>query len=168
MVGTRRTWARHLHAAYLYVIDGTVGVMLAVIVILTAVQVVTRYLLNLSVPWVNETTRFLFIWLVMVGSGAASARGAHVGFDVVLHRLEGRRRAVAEAAVSTASLLFLAVLTIEGLRLVALNAGQRSPVLGLPISMMYLSIPVGALLCLIGSALAYVAGAARSTAETAA
>lgn len=151
-------WSIRAHAIFVGIADVLVGTTLAVIVVLTTVQVVARYVFNIGLPWVNEAARFLFIWLVMLGAGAASARGEHVGFDMVLHRLHGAARIMAEICLAIAALIFLGSLIWEGYRLAVLNSGQRSPVLGLPMSIVYLGVPVGGVLCLIGLGLKAAAG----------
>jgi TRAP-type C4-dicarboxylate transport system permease small subunit len=145
-----RPFARRFEAA----IDAIVAVAVAGAVTLAAVQVSARYLLNESLPWIQETTRFLFLWLVMLGSAAACARGSHIAFDMLIEHAPPAAARALRFVVLAAMLAFLAVIAVSGTELVVRNIGQRTAVLGLPIAAVYASVPFGAALGFIGCLIA--------------
>lgn len=107
------------------------------------VSIAARYL-NIrvaNIDWVEETSRFLFIWLSFLGAALATERMTHIRIDFVARLLRGRARLVLEILVIVAMLAFAAVMTYEGL-FVTLRASDRSPVLLLPMSLAYLALPV--------------------------
>ncbi|WP_041682799.1 TRAP transporter small permease [Pusillimonas sp. T7-7] len=58
------------------------GLMLATSVLVFA-QVLTRYIFLYSVPWMEELTRFLMIWMVLLGTSVAVKQKQHIVIDLV-------------------------------------------------------------------------------------
>ena len=107
------------------------------------ISIAARYL-NIriaNIDWVEETSRFLFIWLSFLGAALATERMSHIRIDFFAQLLRGRARLVLEILVVLAMVVFAVVMTYEGL-LVTLRASDRSPVLFLPMSLAYLALPV--------------------------
>jgi TRAP-type C4-dicarboxylate transport system permease small subunit len=114
------------------------------------VSIAARYL-NIrvaNIDWVEETSRFLFIWLSFLGAALATERMAHIRIDFFAQLLRGRARLVLEILVLLAMVGFAAVMTYEGV-IVTLRASDRSPVLLLPMSLAYLALPISGVAILL-------------------
>jgi TRAP-type C4-dicarboxylate transport system permease small subunit len=138
-----RLWYDRVVAALVFV---AFSVMLGAALIGT----VSRYFTFLPiVTWGEEVTRFAGIWAVFLVSGISLRHGAHFGVDTLTRALSPR----AERAVAVISFLlvaaFLLVLLIYGVRVSAENMVQYSPALEWKIGIIYLCIPIGAILMLI-------------------
>ena len=109
-------------------------------------QVLFRYVIGYSLYWSEETARYLFVWISFLGAVAALERGAHIGVEVLVEKLPRniRRYVILFSNISVG--LFLLFLTVKGLKMVADNMIQRSPALRVPMGLVYLAIPVGAVL----------------------
>lgn len=94
-----------------------------------------------NIDWVEETSRFLFIWISFLGAALAVERMVHIRIDFFALLFPPRARLTLEILVYLAMVVFAAVMTYEG-ALVALRAGDRSPVLLIPMSYAYLALPV--------------------------
>lgn len=144
--------ASKLHS-WLMAFLGLVTVL--ILVVLTAsvfTSVVVRYLglFQGSMPWIDELSRYLSIWLVFLGSVVALDQGKHVAADFLLGLIPERVRPWLSLFVQLCVLVFLAVLTREGMGLAQRTTRQITPALGLPISYVYLAIPVSSVLMIIG------------------
>ena len=121
-----------------------VGVLIFGILMLNIlVSIATRYL-NLpisNIDWVEETSRFLFIWLSFLGAALATDQVAHIRIDFFALLLAPRVRLALEILVYLMMVGFAAVMTYQGI-LVTLRASDLSPVLLLPMSLAYLALPV--------------------------
>jgi TRAP-type C4-dicarboxylate transport system permease small subunit len=107
------------------------------------VSIATRYL-NLpitNIDWVEETSRFLFIWLCFLGAALATDQMVHIRIDFFALLLAPRVRFALEILVYLMMVSFAAVMTYQGI-LVTLRASDQSPVLFLPMSLAYLALPV--------------------------
>lgn len=94
-----------------------------------------------NIDWVEETSRFLFIWLSFLGAAIAVERRVHIRIDFFARLFPPSARLTLEILVYLAMVVFAMVMTYEG-ALVALRAGDRSPVLLIPMSFAYLALPV--------------------------
>ena len=128
-------------------------IVFGVLMVNILVSIAARYL-NLpitNIDWVEETSRFLFIWLSFLGAARATEQMVHIRIDFFAHFLRPRARIILEILVYLMMMGFGAVMTYQGV-LVTLRAGDQSPVLLLPMSLAYLALPVSgvAMLLFIG------------------
>jgi TRAP-type transport system small permease protein len=120
----------------------------AVIIILAAMatmvftNVVLRFATDASILWVEEVSRYLMIWLTFLGSGLVLRYGGHVGIDTLQESLP--RHAVAiRAAIVVLLLAFFVFMVATGARYAMLAWGQTTPVMRIPIGVVYLAVPTG-------------------------
>lgn len=79
---------------------------------LVFVQVLTRYVFEYSTPWLAELTRFMMIWMVMIGAAYAVRTRQHITVDVVGALITSPRWArIYQAAVAVVCLAFCLTLT---------------------------------------------------------
>lgn len=119
---------------------------IALIVITTTSQVVSRYIVGSAIIWTEELARYLGVWTVMLSSGLVLYEGMHVGLDLLLERASPRLKLTATMASLIAVLVFSSVLIIVGWTLVLSMSQTRSPALRIPMSWVYASVPVGGVL----------------------
>jgi TRAP-type transport system small permease protein len=125
------------------------GLILAVMAGAVFVQVVLRFLGSAAIDGLEEVPRYLFVWLVMIGSAAAMHRGQHTLLDYFVNRLPPRTRAVAIALSNAVGIgLFLYLIELS-LVLVPNSQLQTSPGLGLPLGYVFSAVPVGAALIVL-------------------
>ena len=86
------------------------GFILAVMTAAVFLQVVLRYAGSAGFDGLEEVPRFLFIWLVMIGSASAMQRGQHPVLDYFVNQLTPRGRALILIAVNAASIALFAYL----------------------------------------------------------
>ena len=56
----------------------------ALFTIAVTLAVLTRYVFDFSLFWVDASARFLLVWFFLLGAGIALRHGAHVGFELLL------------------------------------------------------------------------------------
>lgn len=116
-------------------------------------QVFARYVLNDSLVWAEELTRFAVAWSTMVGAAAAYRLGEHIGVTMLLERLRAPWRALVIRAVHLAVLAFALLLAWEGWLFTLRNfaRGQLTAAMQVPIAWAHLAVPVGAALIAIAA-----------------
>ena len=137
------------------------GIILALMAGAVFLQVVLRFLGQVGVDGLEEIPRYLFVWLVMIGSAAAMYRAEHTTLDYFIDKLSPRARALVVAftnAVGIALFLYLIKLSFV---LVPNAQYQVSPGLELPLGYVFLAIPVGSALIILPM-LKNIFGALRS------
>ena len=136
---------RQLAAALRFIAASIVVVCFAYMTLAVLAQVFGRYLFNYSISWTEETAKFAQIWVVFIGAGIAMRRGWHVAVDVLPSMLPlGPARAVS-VAVAAGCIGFLGLVVFGSLPLIELGfMFEVSPVLQVPMWIIYLCIPIGA------------------------
>lgn len=114
-------------------------------------QVIMRYVFHNSPAWSEELVRYLFIFNVMMAAAIAVRRNSHLQIDVVLNALKPRVRKVFTICATAVGTVFLVYLFILSLELVRSGMPNTSAGLGLPMSVPYISVPVGTALMVLTS-----------------
>ena len=108
-------------------------------------QVFGRYVFNFSISWTEETARYAQIWVVLMGAGIAMRRGLHVAVDAVAALLPLKWARALSLLIAAGALWFLGVVVYGSLPLIELGwLFETSPVLQVPMWIIYLSLPLGA------------------------
>ena len=114
-------------------------------------QVITRYILNNPSTVTEEALRYLLIWVTMVGGAYAYGRRKHLAITALSKRLSFKGQKILDIFVQAMVILFCVVVMIGGgTRLVHTAADQLSAALQLPMPLIYASVPVGAILFMVG------------------
>jgi TRAP-type transport system small permease protein len=130
---------KRLLAAYSSFLEVLLVAMLATMVALVFGNVVLRYLFNTGITMSEEVSRWLFVWLTMLGAVVAIARNAHLGSDFLLSRLGPRGRLVC-LVVSHLLMLWVTGLLLMGLwTQTVININVAAPVTGAPVGIVYIA-----------------------------
>jgi TRAP-type C4-dicarboxylate transport system permease small subunit len=105
-------------------------------------------IIAIRLTWAQELTIILVIWMAKIGAAYGVRTGLHVGVDILLNHLEGRRRDALVMFSLLAGAFFTGVVGLLGVRFVAhlWTTGHSSAVLEVPMWLVYLAVPVGSLL----------------------
>ena len=128
------------------VLSRAAGVAMTVLVL---VQVVLRYILNAALPWVEEMTVFLMIWMAFMGAAVGVRRGTHIAMTMLVERLPKGLARVIFYVSTLAIIAFAGVVVWQGVLLVISVGNQRSAALGVPMTFPYLVVPLGAVLIIL-------------------
>ena len=112
--------------------------------VLVFVNVITRYLMNYSIIWVEELTQYEMIWVAYLGAGLAFREGRHVAVETFQDVLPTMPRRILRWLIWFAMVVFLGTLTVLGFMIVAFTWNQETPVLNVPAGLPYLAVPMGA------------------------
>lgn len=140
------------------ILDLTVGGLccglLLVLVAVLAWQVFSRYALNAPSSVTEEVLRYGVIWMSMLGAAYATGRGSHLSIDMLRVYVPRRWQLRLDGLVVVAFTLFAAIVLIwGGMRGVEISARQTSAVLRIPMSWVYMALPVSGGLMILYAAL---------------
>ena len=127
------------------ILEHTVIVSMAALVLDVLWQVFSRYILNAPSPWTEELATILLIWTSLMGAPLAYAAKEHLGVDFLVNKLPARRQRSTRIFSHLAVALFSCLVMIRGGGLLmenAFNYHQLTPVLGINWAWIYLAAPV--------------------------
>jgi TRAP-type C4-dicarboxylate transport system permease small subunit len=114
--------------------EGLAVACMALLVLITLGNVVTRYVIDESFAWTEEISVFLMVVMTLAGTSAAAARDRHIRIEYFYDSgSAARQRLLRVAAASIAGLVF-AVLAVLFARVVAdeIRYAETSMGLGVP------------------------------------
>ena len=114
--------------------EGIAVACMALLVLITLGNVLTRYLTDESFAWTEEISIFLMVVMTLAGAAAAAARDSHIRIEYFYDRgSAGRQRALRIVAGAAMGLLFV-VMAVLFARMVAdeFQYGETSMGLGIP------------------------------------
>ena len=133
---------RTLIAIYHRLLTWLLVATVAILVVPVSMQIVSRFTgLIPSYIWTEELSRFMFIWMVMLGAMVAVREGTHFDVDVwpdLSPRWAARLRIVSNLFV----LLFALVFVYWGVKFVQFGWKQESELAELPMPYIFLAWPV--------------------------
>jgi TRAP-type transport system small permease protein len=121
------------------------AVLLFVMAAIAFVNVISRYLINLSFAATEEITINLFVWLTVVGSGIAFERGGQLGMVTLYNILPKNLKKFATLLSSCLSAVLFVLVDIYIIQAIYDEItlfGAISPALGIPVWIYYLGVPL--------------------------
>lgn len=131
------------------IIEGSVLVLLGVIILFVTVEVFLRYLFGKTLIVTEELTRYLLVWLVFLAASLALKRDDHINIVVLVDRFRGKAKHIIVFISQTLLLTFLLFLFVTSILLLPNQVDQIAPSLGVSLLWFYLAMPIGCLLMMI-------------------
>lgn len=114
--------------------EGLATACMALLVVITLANVLTRYLTDESFAWTEEISVFLLVVMTLAGAGAAAARDRHIRIELFYEGGSAARRQTAKVFAACVTGVFFAILALLFARVVAdeWRYGETSMGLGVP------------------------------------
>ncbi|KAA5605311.1 TRAP transporter small permease subunit [Roseospira marina] len=132
-------------------IDVAMAASMVVMIVIVFVNVVLRYGFSSGILATAEASRFLFVWIIMLGAVVCLRDEAHLDLRMIERTLPRVPRALLRMVVWAVVILTSGMLFLGAFRQTIDNWGNISPLSGIPVGAMYLAGAVaGALMAVIG------------------
>lgn len=125
--------------------------LFAFMAVMNFLNVVCRYCFANSFSFTEEVTITAFVWVSMVGIAVGYKRLAHLGMSFLVDNMPKRVQPFMALLSMICSVVLILLLFKYGSEMVSnqMRLGSKTPALGMPMYIQGLSIPVGAIFCLI-------------------
>lgn len=125
-------------------------------------QVITRYGFDYTPEWSEELARYLFVYVVFLGSALIMGESGHLAVEFLPGKYKGKPFGkFLKAVFLVCGYLFVSILLVQGAKMTEVMTFQESPGLQISMSYVYAVIPVSAVLMmlyLIRDTLKFIAG----------
>lgn len=115
-------------------------------VILVFGNVVLRYGFNSGIVFSEEVSRFLFVWMVFLGSVLMLKENGHLGVHTFTKKLPLAGKKFFKFLSDFITLACCVLLTIGGWKLVTMNMANIAPVSDIPLGVVFIAV----LVCSVG------------------
>jgi TRAP-type C4-dicarboxylate transport system permease small subunit len=123
--------------------------LMGLMVINVTWQVISRYVFQQPSPFTDELSRYMLIWLGMLGAAYVAGQNKHLAIDVLHQYLSVRKRHYLEIIIKVLILFFASAVMIGGgsnLVYITFLLEQKSAALQVPLAYVYAIIPFSGLL----------------------
>ena len=110
---------------------------------LIMLEVISRYVFDFSIFFINAAARFLLVWFFLLGAGLALRLGAHVGLELVSASLPRSIARVVSLVAQLLVLVFFLEMLWSGYLALGSASRQVDSALGVSIVWVMLAFPVG-------------------------
>ena len=124
-----------------------IGILLAIaMTLIVVINIISRYFLNFAISWAEEIARYMMVWMAMLGAVMAVRMGMHFRMEMIDHWAGKSAKAVFSWITRTVIIVIGLILLRHGLVMVSLTNTQYADATHMPMSWVYVSLPLAGLL----------------------
>ena len=134
-------------------IDNYLGIFIAFLMAIMTLDVLwgvfTRYALGHQASFSDELSRFLLIWVGILGAAYVSGQRQHLAIDLLSPKLNQQNQKRLKLTISILVMAFaFFIMVIGGIRFVFITQylGQISSALQIPMALVYAIVPISGIL----------------------
>lgn len=115
------------------------SVILAILIVLTFLGVIWRYIFNAPFTWLEEVQTSCMVWIVFAAAGAAFRTGNHVAIEMIVDLMPEKMQKVMNVLISIVVVVVVGYLFVEsiGYIQVFLKSGRSTSMLHIPYAVVY-------------------------------
>lgn len=127
------------------VLEAAVGGVMLAAVLLNFANVVARYVFFRPIVSAEEILQYMNVWMVMLGAATITRGNQHLRMDVLPRLLPARIQRALDRLITGLTLALTGYVIVQAFRVIAIlyGSGQQSVAAGIPVVLMYASIPLG-------------------------
>lgn len=125
--------------------------MIAAMVVIVFAQVIFRFVLRASLPWSEESSRYIMVWISMLGASIGLRRKAHIGVEALLLLFPEWLKKATSVLTTLVASGFFAGMIYYGVKICGVVAAQESPAMEISMVIPYSSLVAGGFLMLLYS-----------------
>jgi TRAP-type C4-dicarboxylate transport system permease small subunit len=123
------------------------GALFVAMTLMTFVNVISRYIFNVTFAWPEELSRYCFMWITFIGAALCTKNDRHIVIDFLVLKTSGRTRTIFKVAGHIAIIALMLILLYYGWKLAVFTKIETST-LNISKSYILYVVPFSALLIL--------------------
>jgi TRAP-type C4-dicarboxylate transport system permease small subunit len=141
--------AKFVHILYDKIVFAIVWLVGSVMLVCILLQIFTRTFFKVPFPWTDELARFTFLWFCFSGSVLTLRKKLHLGIDYFEGKMPQKLKFANRVFVYSLIILFGIFITVLGAQLLEIVSGQVSPIIRMPMVLVYIALPLMGILYII-------------------
>lgn len=121
------------------------ALLVAATAISTCLAVYFRYVVGAALPWPEEISGYLLVWISFTGAYLALRDGGHISLDLFVDKLSGRAARLARTAIDGLVAGFLVLLAALSIRMILIVGNTPLETVDLPQGVFMASIPLSSI-----------------------
>jgi len=116
---------------------------------LLAVGVFFRYVLNDSIYWSGEVSRYILVYITFLGSTMAHRVKAHIRIDIFFAHLSNESKKIINIIIALSFIFFWMLVLIGSIKLYPFYMMQKTATLEIPYAIPFSALPISAVIWII-------------------
>ncbi|MEH7238156.1 TRAP transporter small permease [Bacillus sp. JJ1562] len=137
-----------------------IGFLLAASLVILTWQIISREVFNTPLSWSSELLRYFLVWITFVGAGLAIryAKLIRLEFLFSLIKFPPKVERGIRGLAALITMVFCIIILMYSLQILEIVHLQKSAAMHLPMSISYVAIPLGSLIMLLNTVVAWGEG----------
>lgn len=131
------------------IVNGIIGLFLAVMMCVILLQTFTRYVIFYSLPWSEELSRYLFIGMICLGVNIGVSKDLMIRIDAIDTKLNEAQKKLFSVGYLILELITSIFLFISTFDMIRIGRLQRSAAMRIPMHYMYMVFAIGYVLAIL-------------------
>ncbi len=123
--------------------------LLSVMVFITFILVISRFIFSYSFPWVEELTRYLMVWLMLLGAAVVLRTDKHISVNFFADYFSDSLKTILNIIFQLLIISYLVILAVVGYRTANMMWILKSPSMGFSLFWVYLALPVSSVMMIV-------------------
>lgn len=129
-----------------------VSIFFLFLILLTVIlQIVSREIMYFPVSWTQEVAKYGFIWMSLIGASLGIRHVTHVSIDLLVELLPKKLQLYIDYFVHGIIIVFMIFLLYQSTIFLLDASSQISPILGISMSFIYVSLILFSILSILFS-----------------
>lgn len=143
-------WTEKVNAVINWVVERTCIAIMALLTVLVTYQVVTRYVFNSPSAVSEVLSRYMFVWLVLIGSAYVFGLREHMAITYVRDKFSPRIGIIVDIVTEWGIAIFAFIVMWQGgYKASVRQMWQLDSALEIPMGVIYAALPISGALILI-------------------
>jgi TRAP-type C4-dicarboxylate transport system permease small subunit len=131
-----------LYDAVMKMFEWMLFLLFAALVFTVFANVFSRFALHNSLPWAEELSRFLFVWITFIGAVLVNRTFSHMRLDILAQSVPENIALILEVLVSFIVAGVMCIMLIGGYSMMIENLDYASPAMEIPYGIINSIVPV--------------------------
>lgn len=134
------------------------GTFLVMSLIVCTWQIIARFIFNAPLSWSSELLRYLLVWITFIGAGLAIrySKLIRLEFLFALIKFPPKIEKGIRGIAMVITMVFCVIILMYSVQILEVVHVQKSAAMHMPMSIPYLAIPLGSLIMLFNTVVAWV------------
>lgn len=133
------------------IVGNLISIFLLAMVLVVTLQIITRYVFFYSLPWSEELSRYLFIWLILFGACLGIYENREIKIDILDNLFPKKHYKWLLIGRYIVALGVQGLLLYSSIKLASFGVYQLSPGMQLPMWIVYSCFPAGISLMILNT-----------------
>jgi len=136
-------------AAQKALLDIACIVFLAATILIVLFQVFNRFWFNISAPWTEEFSRYIFVYLCILGITRGVRDDLHIKLELLVNLFPQKVQTVVNVLIDALVIIVLGGVAVSGIEFLPVTMTRRAATVNFSMYYLYIAIPVSAIVMIL-------------------